>query len=88
MADIYITQEVAKMIGDRRKVYTRNMPQPVLCITGTPLKPVPCWVYHDEIWYFCPHCPAYQPIKKMLPTLMDEIKLCPKCYGPIMVKEK
>lgn len=34
--DIFITMEVAKAIKDFRRVYTRFMPQPQLCITDKP----------------------------------------------------
>lgn len=88
MADIYITQEVAKMIGYRRKIYTRHMPQPVLCITGTPKFPMPWHVFQDEIWYYCPHCHGLNDPTELIQTLMDDIMLCPKCYGPLRTEER
>lgn len=83
MADIYITQDVAKMIGHRKKIYTRNFPQPVLCITGTPKFPMPWRLFQDELWFYCPHCYGLTYQAELIQTLMDGIKLCPKCYEPI-----
>ena len=86
--DIYITPEVAAKVDGHKKVYTRMKPQVVLCITDTPRMPISLRVFRDEIWYYCPHCHGLTFHNEMLPTLLDEVKLCTKCYGAIIIEKE
>lgn len=78
--DIYITPDVAKIIGEHRRVYTRYMPEPQLCITDKTNRAYSDHQCQGERWYYCPNCMAHYEYEESIPTLLEGIRICPICY--------
>ncbi len=78
--DIFITMEVAKAIKDYRRVYTRFMPSPQLCITDKPKMAFSEPSFQGDYWYYCPNCKGLYKYEGSIPTLLEGIRLCPICY--------